>query len=82
MILQANKVTKIVTSKVRVYLLVGNLSDTTVYISANEYPEVEDYLNNSFALKLNGILEINPCMYQGSFYAYTTEESDIRVLEL
>lgn len=82
MILPANKAVKIVSAKPRNYLLIENLTDSTVYISKNEYPDTNDYSNNSVAIKKDGLLEINPCVYQGCFFAYSTAESDIRVLEL
>lgn len=82
MILSAGKVTKIVVTKPRSYILIENLTDSTVYLSKHEYPDVNDYSANSVGFKENGRLEINPCMYQGDFYAYSTTASDIRVLEL
>lgn len=82
MILPANKVTKIISAKPRSYLLIENLTDSTVYISKNEYSDTNDYSANSVAIKADGILEINPCIYQGCFYAYSATQSDIRVLEL
>jgi hypothetical protein len=80
----ANKPQKIIgsTNLKRTYLLIGNYTDSTVYISKDEYATIDDYTSNAFALKLNGIIELNPCLYQGSFYAYSTTTSDLRVLEL
>ena len=78
----AGRITKILPANQRVYMLIGNLSDTTIYLSRTEFADKEDYTQNSFALKHNGLLEINPCIYQGSMYAYTDETSDVRVLEL
>ena len=80
--IKASTVQKIVQGKPRSYLLIENLTDSTVYISSREYPDKNDYSKNSIAIKLDGLLEINPCVYQGSFFAYSTTESDIRVLEL
>lgn len=82
--LTANKPQKIIgsTNLKRTYLLIANYTDSTVYISKDEYATIDDYLNNAFALKLNGIIELNPCLYQGAFYAYSTTISDLRVLEL
>lgn len=82
MILSASKVTKIVTMKPRSYIWIQNLTDSTVYLSRHEFSDPNDYTGNSVAIKLDGFLEINPCVYQGEFYAYSTTESDIRVLEL
>ena len=82
MIIKASTPQKIVQAKPRIYMLIGNLTNSTVYISKEEYSNTEDYVNNCFALKQNGLLEISPCGYMGSFYAYSTEESDLRVLEL
>jgi len=82
MILHALKVVKIVSAKPRSYLLIQNLSASDVFISTHEYTEVQDYTNNSVALMLEGMLEINPCLYQGDIYAYSVDQSDIRVLEL
>lgn len=82
MLLPASKAVKIVSEKPRSYLLIENLTDSTVYISKHEYSDTNDYSANSIAIKADGILEINPCIYQGCFYAYSATESDIRVLEL
>lgn len=82
MIIPVSTVQKIVQGKPRAYLLIENLTDSIVYVSAREYPDPQDYVKNSLVLKENGVLELNPCMYQGSFYAYSVTESDIRVMEL
>ncbi len=82
MIIKASTVQKIVQGKPRSYLLIENLTNSTVYISNREYPDNGDYSNNSIAIKKDGLLEINPCVYQGDFFGFSTTESDIRVLEL
>ena len=82
MIVISQQVQKIVQGKPRTYLLIENLTDSSLYISPNEYPNIEDYTNNSIVLKENGILELNPCVYQGSLYAVCDIDSDVRVLEL
>jgi hypothetical protein len=82
MIISANSVQKIVTGKARSYLLIENLTNSDVYLSSEEFPAGEDYLRNCVLLKQNGILELSPAVYQGPFYAYSSIESDIRVLEL
>lgn len=82
MILRSQQVTKIVQAKPRTYILIENLTNSSLFISKNEYPDLEDYTNNSIVLRENGTLEINPCVYQGSFYGLTDIDSDIRVLEL
>lgn len=82
MILISQRVTKIVQAKPRTYLLIENLTDSTLYISNREYTDIEDYTRNSIVIKLDGTFELSPCMYQGSFYAVCDIESDVRVLEL
>lgn len=77
----SQRVTKIVQAKPRTYLLIQNLTNSILYISNREYPDIEDYTNNSIVIKENGILEINPCVYQGSYYGVCDIDSDIRVLE-
>lgn len=78
----SQKITKIVQGNPRAYLLIENLTDSNLYISDKEYPDIEDYTKNSVVIKLDGVLELNPCVYQGSFYAVCDVDSDIRVLEL
>lgn len=76
------KITKIVQAKPRTYLLIENLTNSSLYISKNEFTDIQDYEKNSIVIKENGILELNPCLYQGSFYALCDVDSDIRVMEL
>lgn len=78
----SQQVTKIVQAKPRTYILIENLTDSSLYISNREYQDLQDYTKNSVCIKKDGILEINPCVYQGGFYAVTDIDSDVRVLEL
>ena len=82
MILISQQVRKIVQEKPRSYLLIENLTDSSLYISNHEYTDLEDYVNNSVVIKQYGVFELNPCIYQGSFYAVCDINSDVRVLEL
>lgn len=75
-------VTKIVKAKPRTYILIQNLTDSSLYISKHEFIDTNDYEHNSIVIKKNGLLEINPCVYQGDFYGLTDVDSDVRVLEL
>ena len=82
MILTAEKIIKIVVAKPRSYLLVGNLTNSDVYISKNEHTDKENFIRNGFCIQLNGLVELNPCVYQGDFYAYSATASDLRILQL
>jgi len=82
MILPASIVTKIVTAKPRSYLLIQNRTYSTLWFSRHEFSDTNDYIANSVEVIPNSDLVINPCIYQGDFYGYSTDKSDIRVLEL
>lgn len=77
----SQRITKIVQAKPRTYILIENLTNSSLYISTREYVDIEDYTNNSIVLRENGVLEINPCLYQGSYYGVCDIDSDVRILE-
>lgn len=82
MILPSYQITKIAKAKPRVYLLIENLTDSSLYISKNEYTDTQDYTSNSIVIKKDGLFELNPCLYQGDFYGLCDIDSDVRVMEL
>ena len=65
----------------RTLLLIGNLSDTVVYISQDG--SINEFEARAWPIKINGSVEITgPGCYKGPIFAMTSAGSDIRVFEV
>lgn len=65
----------------RTLLLIGNLSDTTLYVSPDG--EVQNFNERAWPVKIDGNVEITgPGCYKGDIYASVSATSDIRVFEV
>jgi len=61
-------------------LLIGNLSDTTLYLSMRG--EKDDFANRAWPVKLNGVFELEGIdCYKGEIFATVSGSSDVRVWE-
>lgn len=63
-------------------LIIGNISDTTVYV-AIDGKDVETFVDRAWPIKLDGHVTISDesCGYKGPVYCMVSAASDIRILE-
>jgi len=65
----------------RSMLLIGNLSDTTLYVLPDG--EIQDFTGRAWPVKIDGHIEISGAgCYKGPVYAVVTAVSDVRVFEV